>query len=220
MMTPIERIEKYKSKKNHVYAVEFSSNGEKKRAVLKDFNSIESKQQEIFYLQLLRDHNIKVPKILDQHDQMILLEYLAGELLLERIINLEERQIDPELPMVKEVFNQLLSWLGQFYRITENVLEKKMIFGDVNFRNFIINDHLYGFDFEDCREGSPEEDGGAICAHLLTYYPEYTSWKQKACGVLQSIMIEDFHYEKNRLEKATNYYLDIIKERRSIFKKK
>lgn len=220
MMPPYQLVEKYNSKKNHVCAVDIRCKEGKKRAVLKDFNSMENKHQEVFYLQLLSDNDVKVPKMLYHHNKMIMLEHIEGEILLDWIIALEEGQVNPKSEKCKKVFYKLLSWLNDFYTLTEDVLGKKIIFGDVHFRNFIIKDDLYGFDFEDCREGIPEEDGGAICAHLLTYYPEDTSWKRKACSVLQSIMIEDFQYDADRLEEATSHYLHVIKERRSTSKKK
>ncbi len=43
-----------------------------------------------------------------------------------------------------------------------------------------MSDNIYGLDFEDCREGLPEQDIGRFCAFLLTYIPSFTPFKINA----------------------------------------
>lgn len=211
---------KFKSRKNEVYLVDLKKADETViPAVLKKYiGSRENKDKEALLLKLLAKEGLTVSKIYFEGSDHIILEYIYGKTLLDRIIDLEFNQdnhINNEESYL--IFFKLIKWLNDFYRITEKVFGKGYIFGDINFRNFIIQDEIYGIDLEDsnCR-GYREEDGGRLCAYLLTYSPPFTKWKLLAARQAVKIMTHEFGYNKKLLKEEMNKELYEIQKRRNI----
>ena len=90
--------------------------------------------------------------------------------------------------------------------------------GDVNFRNFIIREKVYGIDLEECREGEIEEDIGSLCAYGLTYSPTFTPWKMIMIGTLFQILCSEFNLDKELVRKKIYQELLILARRRGELK--
>ncbi|MGF7058482.1 hypothetical protein [Brassicibacter mesophilus] len=164
---------KFYSKKNNVYKVEFKCINEKKiNLVVKIFNDIKIKDKEVQMLSILKEYGVRVPDILSIGKDNIIIDYINGPTLLDMVCRLEEEGSGYE-----KLAENLCLWLLDFYNASKAAIGEDLIFGDVNLRNFIMLDNIYGIDFEDCKEGCKEEDIGRMCAFILTYTPSFTLWK-------------------------------------------
>lgn len=212
--------EKFKSRKNEVYLVDLKKkDGQVVPSVLKKYiNCKKNKSKETFLLKVLIENGLSVPKIYFEGTDYILLEYITGDTFLNTLIDLENNQgenIDDEKNYI--VFFQLFKWLESLYNITTETIGKGYIFEDINFRNFIINDKIYGIDLEDCHcRGYKERDGGRFCAYLLTYSPAFTRWKVLAAKKAVEILTKEFGYNKKLLKKEMNKELIEIHKRRDM----
>ena len=66
------------------------------------------------------------------------------------------------------MLEQLAAWFVNCYRILDDFYGYSIALNDVNLRNFIAAERIYGLDFEDCRAGTKVEDMGKFCAFALT----------------------------------------------------
>lgn len=212
--------EKFKSRKNEVCLVDLKKkDGQIVPSVLKKYiNCKKSKSKETFLIKVLIQNGLSVPKIYFEGNDYILLEYITGDTFLDTLIDLENNQgenIDDEKNYI--VFFELFKWLESLYNITKETMGRGYIFEDINFRNFIINDKIYGIDLEDCHcKACKERDGGRFCAYLLTYAPAFTSWKVLAAKQAVEILTKDFGYSKELLKKEMNKELIEIHKRRNM----
>jgi hypothetical protein len=211
---------KFQSRKNEVYLVELrKSNGLVIPSVLKKYiNSNENKSKETFLLRVSLENGLSVPKIYFEGADYILLEYIDGDTFLDTLVDLENNQgenIGNEKNY--EVFFELFTWLQKFHSLTKETIGKGYIFEDINFRNFIVSDKIYGIDLEDCHYGAyKERDGGRFCAFLLTYSPSFTSWKVKVARQTIEILTKEFGYNSELLKKEINKEFIEIQKRRKI----
>ncbi|SHK23295.1 BUD32 family EKC/KEOPS complex subunit [Paramaledivibacter caminithermalis] len=211
---------KFYSKKNEVYLIDVEkSDGQNMLCIFKKYiECTGNKSKETFLLKILRENGLSVPRIYFEGVDYVLLEYLAGDTLLDTIINLEKNQgesFDYERNYI--VLFNVFKWLQSLHRITKDTMGRGYIFGDMNFRNFIINDEVYGIDLEDCNcRGYKEQDGGRFCAFLLTYAPIFTKWKLLATKQSVEIMTEEFGYDIHLLKNEIEKELSEINKRRGI----
>lgn len=211
---------KFKSRKNEVCLVDLKkTNGHIIPSVFKKYiNSTKSKSKESFLLKVLAENGLSVPKIYFEGIDYILLEYIAGDTFLDTLIDLEKNQgenIDNEKNYI--VFFELFAWLQRLYSITKETMGKGYIFEDINFRNFIVSDKIYGIDLEDCHcRAYKERDGGRFCAFLLTYSPSFTSWKIKATKQAIEILTKEFGHDSELLKKEINKEFIEIQKRRKM----
>ena len=208
------------SRKNEVYLVDVEkTSGQILPCVLKKYsNPNKSKSKEAFLLKVLGQRGLDVPKIYFEGDDYLLLEYIDGETFLDVVTNLEKSQGE-NIHYTKNymVLFQLFKWLQNLQRITKETLGKSYIFMDINFRNFILKDKIYGVDLEDCScKGYKEIDGGKFCAYLLTYNPSFTPWKKAVIKQALDIMTIEFGYNREVLEKETKRELSKIQNRRNM----
>lgn len=194
-------LKRYKSKKNEVYLIRLQLEDLEIKVVLKKYSHISGKEVEI--LQSLKRHNLNIPSIHLMNNKYIIMEYLPGPTLLEYLCRQEE--MDADIDKLKPVICKFIGWLDEFYSIFRH---RGLIFGDINFSNFILldNTEIYGFDFEDCSIGPVELDIGRICAFCITYIPAFTPWKQELTGELLELAINildldvELTFEKYRSE--------------------
>lgn len=167
------------SKKNEVSLYTFvDANHQKRDYIVKTHTSTFLCKREAEVLTHLIRGGLTVPKIIDAEDNFIVLEYIKGPTLLNWTSDREQAAEGQTMHNeVRQVLQNLADWLSFCYALLHRVYAKSMILGDVNFRNFIIADQIYGLDFEEYREGNPAEDIGALCAFALTYDPAFTLWK-------------------------------------------
>ncbi|MCK4260367.1 MAG: phosphotransferase [Halanaerobiales bacterium] len=204
-------LKKFKSKKNQVFLVTGIEGETRKEVfVLKKFrNNIE---KEAYWLNLLKEQGILVPEIFAQGEDYLILEYLQGETLCDCFT----RQEDLGNSIDQLVLDRFFCWLKEFYQTVR--VEQNWILGDVNLRNFILDEKnmIYGIDFEECSLGEIEEDAGKICAFALTYTPAFTLWKSELTRVLMGGLVRelalDFDLVKNEFSKE----LEAINLRREL----
>lgn len=170
-------IKRFRSKRNRVYLVRNPAiTRQKRNCVLKVFSNPGDLVKEAAFLEILKQQGVRVPRVLHRGSNYLLLEYIDGENLADFVEQMEKKGVPPE--DVYPIADSLCKWLKSFYRAAQEALHKRIIMKDVNLRNYIVRDgKIYGIDFEEAGEGSPEEDFGKICAFLLTYRPEYTLLK-------------------------------------------
>ena len=120
---------------------------------------------------------LNIPTIyeIDKKNNAIIMNYILGENLCD-IINDEKTSSDEK----KRLILLLAEWFNDFH----NFYKKDDIFqirGDSSLRNFIFTDRIWGVDFEESREGKPEEDIAGMCSSILTTDPMFTTEKFELC---------------------------------------
>jgi tRNA A-37 threonylcarbamoyl transferase component Bud32 len=126
-------------------------------------------EKELQMLRTCRDRGLNVPEVLAGEQGVILMSFISGELLVERI----NRTFDPEL------IGALADWYYKYH--TAHGLTK----GDPKLRNFICsNTELYGLDFEESQSGDWILDIGGIAASLLDTTPIFDIRKRKLAWLL------------------------------------
>lgn len=165
--------EQFFSRRNHVYKLHAKrTSGEDFFIVLKKFNC-GNIQDEFKVINALK--GIRVPKILAKSGNTICLEYIGGPTLLAAFESSEAKG-EP----CNELIEQFVDFLGSFYDSLPG-----SIYGDVNFRNFIVGSGgVYGIDFENVHIGSKETDIGKAVAFLQTYNPAFTDYKKHMAEIL------------------------------------
>jgi tRNA A-37 threonylcarbamoyl transferase component Bud32 len=161
---PFERlslIKKFPSKKNSVYLAERDG----KQLVLKVYDN-DRCAYEYGVLKVCRDEGIAVPEPLELKGNALLMEYVEGGLANDYV----------NTPGMWDVVLDIASWLASFH-CTFRYGERSLLKSDVNFKNFIVGDRLYGLDFELSKLGKPEADVGDAVAYLISTYPMFTGEK-------------------------------------------
>lgn len=204
---------RFYSKKNEVYKGRLlSSEGKEKSVVIKKYmGSPENRRKEINLLLHLRQKGLTVPRIYVVEEDYIVMEYIEGRTLLEEIEKREERQMVEKDSFDKsntKLLDNLITWLKKFYYYTDN----QLILKDINLRNFLINKQgkIYGIDFEDYGTGNIEEDGGKLCAYILTYNPPFTPWKLSIAKDFFNRFMQGFSINKEILLKQVEKEIHLI----------
>ena len=111
------------------------------------------------------ENGLTVPRILATIPEIILMEYIPGPPLIERIHETYST----------EDIDKLASWYHRFHSI------HNLIKGDPRLRNFIVKDNstIYGVDFEEVRPGEWIVDIGGAAASLLDTDPIFDERKRK-----------------------------------------
>ncbi|MFW9848752.1 MAG: hypothetical protein ACFFF4_06410 [Candidatus Thorarchaeota archaeon] len=185
--------ERLQSKKNLVYHVILKPlEGSEINFIAKVFatGNFEIEQS---LLEQCSEGKIKVPEIIEARDGVMLLSYIKGELLVDRLNKLFE----------VELIDELAQWYFDFHSF------QPLLKGDPRLRNFIVGfDGLYGFDFEEAAEGNWIIDIGGIASSLLDTDPINDSRKQAMVSQLL-----DKYLELKGIERTINVeqnYLDVI----------
>jgi tRNA A-37 threonylcarbamoyl transferase component Bud32 len=210
---------KFKSKKNEVYGIKCTEkNGEEKKYILKVYKTSAGQiEKEFKMLTKLREKGVSVPQVYYVGKDYLMMEYIKGYTLLEhhelneQIANTKEKQV---YQTSKYLIRELFQWLYKFYSAAEEFTGTKIIFKDINLRNFIVKDQIYGVDFEDCCQGDVEEDTGRLCAYILTYSPAFTCWKIEVVKEIYNISTKEYSQDGHRIIKEMEKELEEISKRR------
>jgi len=209
---------RFASKRNQVYLLNFTDfNGCEKQMVYKLHIHRINLAKEVEMLFQFQNSPVLAPGIFKVNGNGILMEHISGPTILEYISWQEKTHFQYKEPYIEpamQAIKQLADWLKIFYYNTENNMGKKIILGNINLRNFIIRDNLYGVDFEDCREGYPEEDVGRICAFTLTYSPPYTAWKKCLAKEMMELLTAKLNLDRDRVVDCLFKELASINKRR------
>lgn len=184
--------EKFYSKNNNVYWIQAYKEGNVSLdlAVKLYKQSRYSFNKEVDILRHLKEYGVLVPEVFYTSSNLIIMEHISGEVLLDKILNLESE--DDKLPEAAyKIIYDLAHWLKSFYFAMTKWKKRLYVKEDVNLRNFIYRDRIYGIDFENCHPGVVEEDIGKLCAFILTYSPEFTPWRCKFTENLIRIFTEE-----------------------------
>lgn len=207
---------RYESKKNNVYLIKAYTYGSQEvHYVLKYYPVIHNMHKELEFLELLMD-KVAVPEVLFHGNRYLILEHLDGILLLDALFSHEGDS--PLTCFIKTdiLLNEFVRWLRGFYSTAKTSSGCQIILGDVNFRNFIFNEKIFGIDFEDCRAGYIEEDAGRICAFSLSYLPAFTEGKIEVTRKLLSMLIEALELDRGLAIKEIEKELYSISKRRKL----
>lgn len=210
-------IQKYPSKQNEVSLMKRPSKKEPSGfdyVIVKKF----TRSQASFYwereiLQLLTGH-VCVPKLLGGGGNLLVMEHIEGPTLLEWMEK-EERE-NPSFPKdsVEKMFEKLIDWLAGFYQRLYEAKGKTYILCDINLRNFIMADCLYGFDFEDCREGRVEQDLARFAAFALLYDPPGTAWREQFVQLWLAKASDGFNIPQKKIEVEMDREMTWLRKRR------
>ena len=167
----------------------------------------------------LKKRGVAVPRIVEADHESITMEYLEGPLLLD-IFEQQEKIAGSQGKLLAEpvraAIHSLCRWLTHFYSAARHIGDgSQLILGEVNFRNFIIREQIFGIDFEQCRPGQIEEDIGKLCAFALTYSPPFTPWKIAAAAELFKILCGELILNREMVREEIMKELLAIADRRS-----
>ncbi len=197
------------SKRNSVFRVLIDG----RTVIRKEFTNEEDMLKELKYLNALAGTKCKTPKIEEIEDKTIIMEDLGEINLLDWFEELEKIGSDNG---IKELIEKLVAWYESFYDVLHSKLGGKWQKYDVNFRNFIIvDDEIYGIDFEQTQEGNCEEDIGKIAAFALMYNPENTDWKKHFVSILIKMFSERFNIPSDIIITAMKKELHNMEIRRN-----
>ena len=156
-------IQRFKSKKNVVIHIGMDSDSGMPDLVAKMFVT-EHFKTDLMALKLSHENGLAVPRVVDADDGVILMDFISGEPLTERI----NRTFEPAL------IDDLAKWYYNYHSIRD------MIKGDPRLRNFICAEKaLVGLDFEETTLGHWILDIGGASASLLDTKPVFDSRKRK-----------------------------------------
>ncbi len=159
----ITSVNRLRSKKNSVFHLKLlDQSSEEIDVVAKMF--IEGKyENELTILSTSYTHGLSVPQILDARENVILMIFIPGEVIVDRI----NRTFEPK------IIEQLAEWYFKFHSLYRQVK------ADPRLRNFIYHDEqIFGVDFEESHPGHWMIDIGGVCASLLDTNPIFDSRKR------------------------------------------
>ncbi len=171
-----------------------------------------------FYLSTQLGIQPKIPKLLAYDDQkkILMLEHIKGELLTDVLGYCEENN-DTEQACIW--LNMAISWLLSFHDLPQ-VLEKKWVIHDINLRNFIISENkIYGFDFEQLREGSKERDLVRLIAMYLHEDPIGSEFKKRILQTLKGDLMNRLDLDEKMYDEILKDEIEILQSRRGKKKK-
>lgn len=211
----MRKIKEFYSKKNKVSLVEINFQKYIYKVHLNESSFYLEKE---FYLKLKQNHDyiINTPNLVSyrENQKTLLLQYIEGSTLLEKLEELEEiNDWDAELASANLILC-LYNWVESFYNI-DFIKKDGLVLNDINFRNFIVKDNkIYGIDFEDISKGECKDSTGRILAFYLTYNPCFTLFKNRVSKRVVDYLIGQKGFNEKKLTKNIEEELIIIKKRR------
>ena len=180
--------------------------------IIKRFDEQACLEKELYMQRRLKAEGLYVSAANRTDDYTLELEYIPGITALEYF---ENREADGNTfgEGDREVCELLAVWLRDFY----SAAGKDVCINDMNLRNFIYQpekNRIVGVDFECCGEGSRVRDAGVLLAYILTYNPEYTSYKLAMVGYLRGLLADKLGISEEEIEKECLKELESIKQRR------
>jgi tRNA A-37 threonylcarbamoyl transferase component Bud32 len=201
---------KIKSKRNNVYLVEF--NGE--LAIEKGFNDTKSYIiEKKFYINLDKK-NINCPNLLDFSDgkEALWLSYIPGKTALELI---EKYEKEGSVNIATELLKKIINWLFLFH----SSFPKSIIF-DVSLSNFIlIDDEIFGIDFEQIRVGNQKKDIIKLVTMFSYYHPENSRFKQKIELKIKKFLMSKGIFSEKEISTLMEDEVKLILQRRKLREK-
>jgi tRNA A-37 threonylcarbamoyl transferase component Bud32 len=189
----IEAVNQLKSKKNTVVALKIQTQTSKSLMVVAKMFIAGRFENELAILQASWSSGLSVPKVIDAHDGVILMEFIPGDIFVDRI----NQTFDSNL-MVR-----LAEWYSIYHRV------HRLIKGDPRLRNFIIhNDKIIGVDFEESQQGHWMIDIAGVCASLLDTNPIFDEQKRKLCWLFLEQYLSFSNIQQN--EALNTHFLSTL----------
>ncbi|MGY5875710.1 MAG: hypothetical protein RTU30_08190 [Candidatus Thorarchaeota archaeon] len=157
-------VKRFKSRKNIVVHLQINPESKDNPVdVVAKLFVTEFFEKEIKILRLSQRNKLSVPAIINARDSVLLMTYISGETLVDRI----NRTFDADL------IDNLAFWYYKYHNIHEAIK------GDPRLRNFICNNGtIYGVDFEESRSDHWIHDIAGISASLLDTNPIFDPRKR------------------------------------------
>jgi len=199
----------FKSKKHTVGLVTFE---EKTYVFKKYFPGYTSNMIQEYTILSAPSTVVTKPRIYKKDDKnhLLILNYIPGENLCD-LINDSSVSIEEKQRLVK----LLAQWFATFHRFFKNH-QGYIIRGDSILRNFLFTDKIWGVDFEESRQGKPEEDISQLCASILTTDPIFTNEKFH----LSQLFITQYEQDSLRNLKDINKHIGVVLDKIIIRRKK
>ena len=160
----IESVSRLKSKKNTVISLKIHPKGVEPITLVAKMFIAGRFKNELSILRLSWSHGLAVPNVLEARDDVIVMSFISGETLVDRI----NRTFETHL------IDKLAEWYYKYHRVHEQIK------GDPRLRNFIVHkDQIFGVDFEESRKDFWMVDIAGVCASLLDTNPIYDPRKRK-----------------------------------------
>ena len=205
--------EPFQSRKNHVFKFRRDGKIFVAKIYSEEFRSRAQKEYDI--LKDCLNKKVRVPAPLEFNDDIIIMEYLQGQNAcdhFEMIYNNWIEEIKNERSSLKEPPQDLLlfcddlaCWLYDFHRS----FDFKTARGDSILRNFIVvNNKIYGLDFEEAGDADPLNDLGDLCAFILALRPVFTEEKYKVVKILSERYWD--HSKKSRYDELAGFIADSL----------
>ncbi len=196
----------FNSRKNTVAEARLNKD---KRGVIKLFNRRESMERE--YSILSNTTGVSTPKVYSRDDENIILvlEFIDGENLCD-VVNNPSVSFNEK----KKLVALLGEWLARFHE------EFNMRRGDSILRNFIVNDRIWGVDFEESTvEGKIIEDVAEACISILMTKPMFTDEKKKLCIELLEAYSMYTPLDLENVDRVIEEkYLEVVERREKLLK--
>ena len=204
-ITEYQVVRRFYSRRNEVYKINaLLGDGTRMDFVYKTY--LEGDMEREYHF-LSQTQGVKTPKVLAKGENSLCLEYINGQLLLEKLEE-AERAGAPFYPYL----SLLIDFLERFYKAWPGYA-----YGDINFRNFIIaEDGIHGIDLEETREGKIAADIGKVAAYLLTYDPACTLYKKEIVDYFINSSAGKLNIQKNDIADEQCKELDYMKVRRQL----
>lgn len=181
-----------------------------KGQIKKVFSDAEAAQHEWNVLTLLQLRGVTVPEVLDLRENVLYLQYCPGPLLLDRVLELEEKNSAEGL---SGLCAELADWFNQFYQAVPGHIR-----GDVNFRNFIVGvSGITGIDFETLPIGQKETDMGNLLSYYAAYSPAFITQRTKGTVIMLNAFSEKIILDKSKVLKEMRFAFKHMEKRRKCF---
>ena len=195
----IESVMRLKSKKNTVVSLKITPIESETTTLVAKMFIAGRFENELSILKSSWLHGLAVPEVLEAKDNVILMSFIPGEPLVDRI----NRTFEPHL------IDKLAKWYYNYHTT------HKQIKGDPRLRNFICHDdHIFGVDFEESYSGPWMLDIAGVSASLLDTNPVFDQRKR----VLSWRLLESYLslFDKKRNEATDKEFIstlaDILKQ--------
>jgi len=206
-------INKYTSKKNIVTAFQITEeSGQSKLIILKEFSNQVLHKKEVKYLTYLYNSGSLVPEILYASDNIIIMEFIKGKLLIDALF--EQRFNNCEY-IIKLLLESLRDIYNKLSKISNR--QNSLILGDMNLRNFILSgDRVYRLDLESIKAGKLSQDFGQLLAFIVSYDPPFNDYKWGLVKIIFNKLIKEMKVEPGAMAQAMKTELRRIEKRRKI----
>lgn len=159
----IESVGRLKSKKNSVISMNIIPKDEEPRTLVAKMFIADRFENELSILKSSWSHGLAVPEVYEAREDVILMNFISGEILVDRI----NRTFEPHL------IDKLAEWYYNYHKVHGQIK------GDPRLRNFIVhNDQIFGVDFEESRKEPWMIDIAGVCASLLDTDPIFDPRKR------------------------------------------